>query len=131
MTRLHDWPQRLDSYVAGLRDVPFSWGAADCCQFIAGAIHAVTGEDLRELFPAYADEAEANVLLDQFGGLEGLLTHALGEPIHVSQMGRGDVCITSHDGAARVCTGGYLRAFGADGIDCVKRNRAAIAWRVG
>ena len=57
--------------------------------------------------------------------------NALGEPIHVSQMGRGDVCITSHDGAARVCTGDYLRAFGAGGLDCVKRNRASIAWKVG
>ena len=131
MSRLHDWPQRLDNYVVGLCDVPFAWGSADCCQFIAGAIHAVTGDDLRALFPAYADETEANVLLDQFGGLAGLLTHALGEPIHVSQMGRGDVCITSHDGAARVCTGDYLRAFGAGGLDCVKRNRASIAWRVG
>ena len=62
MTRLHDWPQRLDRYVAGLCDVPFAWGSADCCQFIAGAIHAVTGEDLRALFPAYADETDAQAL---------------------------------------------------------------------
>ena len=80
MSRLHDWPQRLDRYVAGLCDVPFAWGSADCCQFIAGAIHAVTGDDLRALFPAYADETEANVLLDQFGGLERRGIAAVDQP---------------------------------------------------
>lgn len=131
MSRLPDWPQRLDAYVESLRAVPFAWGSADCCQFIAGAIHAQTGEDLRELFDAYDSEEGAQAILDAHGGLEGLLAHALGEPVHVSQMGRGDVCITGHDGAARVCTGSYLVSFGQDGLDFVKRTRAAIAWRVG
>ena len=131
MNRLPDWPQRLDSYVEGLRSVPFAWGTADCCQFIAGAIHAVTGEDLRELFDPYDSEEGAQIILGQFGGLAGLMTRALGEPIHVSRMGRGDVCITDHDGAARVCLGSHLVSFGSDGLNFVKRNRAGIAWRVG
>lgn len=129
--RLHDWPQRLDAYIESQRGAFFAWGTSDCCQFIAGAIAAVTGNDLRALFAPYADEAGAKVLLDEHGGLAGLLSHALGDPIHVSQMGRGDVCITGHDGAARVCTGSYLVSFGQDGLDFVKRTRAAIAWRVG
>jgi hypothetical protein len=131
MNRLPDWPQRLNSYVEGLRSVPFAWGTADCCQFIAGAVLAITDEDHRALFGAYDSEEGAQTILDQFGGLEELLTHALGVPIHVSQMGRGDVCITDHDGAARVCLGTHLVSFGSDGLNFVKRNRAGIAWRVG
>jgi len=131
MTRLHDWPQRLDAYIEANRNQPFAWGVADCCQFIAGAIFAMTGENPALLFDAYDSEEGAQALLDEHGGLAGLLSHALGEPIHVSQMGRGDVCITVHDGAARVCTGSYLVSFGATGLDFCKRNRASMAWRVG
>lgn len=129
--RVHDWPQRLDAYIESQRSVAFAWASADCCQFIAGAIEAVTGEDLRALFSAYTDEAGAQVLLEEHGGLAGLLSHALGEPIHVSQMGRGDVCITRHDGAARVCTGSYLVSFGPAGLDFAKRILATTAWKVG
>jgi hypothetical protein len=129
--KLDDWPQKLDDYLLICRDDPFAYGVSDCCQFIAGAIEAITGEDLRELFPIYGSEEEAQIILDEHGGLAGLLTHALGDPIHVSQMGRGDVCITEPDGAARVCTGHFLVSRGADGLAWVNRRRAVMAWRVG
>jgi len=127
--RLDNWPQLLTQYIESKRNTPFAWGTADCCQFIAGAIAATTGEDPSVAFGSYEDEAGAQALLDGFGGLEGLITAALGGPMAAAQMGRGDVCIA--DGCACVCTGQNVVGYGAAGLVFVPRSRASLAWRVG
>lgn len=127
--RLANWPQLLTDYVESKRNTPFAWGTADCCQFIAGAVAAVTGVDHAVEFGPYEDEAGAQALLATYGGIEGLITHVLGEPVHVAQMGRGDVCIV--DGTAAVCTGQNVVSYGSNGLVFVPRSRASVAWRVG
>lgn len=128
-----DWPQRLAAHIESAGSQEFEYGTADCCQFVAGAVAAMTGADPRELFPPYASEAEAQAILDTHGGLAGLLSHAFGEPVHKSSMGRGDVSLVAGpDGAlcAAVWTG--TRAVGRGPVGAVEGAYDAVdmAWRV-
>lgn len=43
--RFADWRERLAAFVIARRNVPFAWGAADCCLMVADAVQAMTGED--------------------------------------------------------------------------------------
>ena len=43
LTRLRDWPERLDALLRSRASVPFEWGRNDCCTFVADAIEAMTG----------------------------------------------------------------------------------------
>lgn len=50
MQRYRDWPQRLSAYLRETSRTPFvsvdSYGERDCALFAAGAVQALTGEDL-------------------------------------------------------------------------------------
>ena len=58
---------------------PFTYGSADCCQFAAHVARALTGRDYMSAFQ-YANETEANALIDDRGGLESLVCSVLGAP---------------------------------------------------
>ena len=66
---------------------PFQYGD-DCCQFVNDVVRSLTGKHLASAF-RYKDEKTANAILDKHGGLEGLLTHVLGEPVN-----EGRVCLS-------------------------------------
>ena len=57
----------------------FTYGDADCCQFVAHVIKHISGKDYSAAF-AYNDETEANQLIVRFGSLKGLVTEILGNP---------------------------------------------------
>ena len=44
--RLPDWRPRLVAYLARITATPFAYGTHDCALFAAGAVEAMTGEDL-------------------------------------------------------------------------------------
>lgn len=44
--RLRDWRPRLVAYLETVREQPFVYGQHDCALFVAGAVQAMTGEDL-------------------------------------------------------------------------------------
>jgi hypothetical protein len=133
MSRFPDWPDRLAQYIASRRDTPFSYGNSghDCCQFAAMAVEAITGTN-----PAanwhYSCELGAAMLIKKAGGLESLITEALGEPVHVSRAGRGDIVLAELDrgDTIGVCLGRDC-VFPAD-VGTVMRPRASIrvAWKV-
>lgn len=45
MTRLPDWPDRLDALIDATRHAPFTWGEQDCCLWAVRAIDAMCGTD--------------------------------------------------------------------------------------
>ena len=132
MIRHQDWPTRLVEYIEQSRTVPFAYGSHDCCQFAAKAVAALTGENPAAAWH-YTNEIGAARLIVEAGGLEALITTAMGEPIHPSQAGRGDVVLADLElgPTIGVCLGRTC-AFATDPVGVVFRPRAAarMAWRV-
>ena len=50
MQRFADWPARLDSFLQSRRATAFTYGAHDCCLFVADAIVVMTGIDFAAEF---------------------------------------------------------------------------------
>jgi hypothetical protein len=68
MKRFDDWPGLLDTFVASRRDMPFRWGANDCCLFACDAVLIMTGEDLAHGFRAtYDTPHSAKKAIEDFG----------------------------------------------------------------
>lgn len=91
LNRINEWPEALSATVDAYRSRPHEWGRSDCCQFAAECILAMTGTDLREQFQPYADEDEAQSIIEDCGGVAGLVSLVLGDPKHVSRAQVGDV----------------------------------------
>ena len=129
--RRHDWPERLADFMDDVREEPFAFGTHDCCQFAAKAVEAMTGENPAAPW-AYDGEWGAKALLDANGGVEGLVTLALGAPVHPSRMQRGDVALADleHGPTAGICTGNAIAFPAAVGVIFHPRSVARLAWRV-
>lgn len=129
--RHHDWPERLAEFIESRRGEPFAFGTHDCCQFAAGAIEAITGDNPARHW-AYANELGAARIIHEAGSLEAVVTEALGDPVHPSQAGRGDVVIAELDrgDTVGVCLGNVC-AFAAEvGLLILPRTVARSAWKV-
>lgn len=130
--RISGWPGVLTARVEEWRHRPFAWGAADCCAFVADVTAAISGENRRSLFPAYATEAEANALLHEHGGMAGLLTRSFGPSKHPSRAMRGDVVMidVGNGPTACICLGAVSCAMGVGGLVFVPTAAASAAWNV-
>ena len=89
--RLPNWPSLLADEIERWRAYQFQWGTTDCCQFAGAAQYRITGVDRRSIFGCYESEFGAARILAEYGGMQGLLTAAWGEPKSVAMAGRGDV----------------------------------------
>lgn len=131
--RFHDWPEKLDAYIAERRDLPFAWGkgAQDCCSFAAGAVLAQTGVDPMATLPDYADAAEADLVIGE-QGLAPLLDERFPRRRSPGLMQRGDVCVALIKGreSVLVCIGAEIVGPGARGLVFLPRAEALIAWAV-
>lgn len=130
--RYQDWPQRLDAYIESRRATPFEYGSHDCCLFADGAVVAITGESRMASFD-YTSRLGAERLIRGAGTLDALVNRALGEPVHPSQAGRGDVVMADleHGATVGVCLGAVC-AFAAEPTGMTFRPRATVraAWRI-
>jgi hypothetical protein len=127
-----DWPERLAHYVEASRSAPFEYGKMDCCHFAGNAVEAMTGDNPMRSFD-YRNRLGAERLIRSAGTLDALVNRALGEPVHSSQAGRGDVVIADLEEGATVgiCLGEHC-AFVTDPAGITFRSRSVIraAWRV-
>jgi hypothetical protein len=135
MTRLPGWPARLIACVEAARDRPFAWGSHDCCTFAADCIQAVTGEDVRARagIGPYDNARVARKALGR-GGLKGLATRLLGEPLAFpAHAGRGDVALIRLGRRAwlGVVIDARVACVGPEGLVFVPRSGIAEAWPVG
>jgi hypothetical protein len=129
--RHHDWPERLASFIETRRETPFAYGTHDCCAFAGAVAEAITGTNPAAPFP-YDSQVGALRLIAEHGGLDKLLTAALGEPVPPAMAGRGDIVLADLEGGptAGVCIGRDC-AFPAD-VGVTFRSRAVVgmAWKV-
>lgn len=113
--------------------MPFAWGSNDCALFAADCVQALTGEHLCPDLRGYASAKGAMRRIKHAGGLRGLASLALGEPIPVLMAAPGDVVVirTGKREAMAVCNGGTAIAAGPAGMVAVSMQQALSAWRVG
>lgn len=132
MTRRDDWPERLAAHLEAARGRPFAWGAHDCCAWAADWIVAATGEDVFAPWRGYTDAREAMRRLESAGGVAGLWTQLLGQPIAPAFAQRGDVVLVEVDGreTAAVCVGEEIAAPGETDLVRVPARMGRCAWRV-
>lgn len=137
MTRLPDWPERLAAYLAAMRPLRYCLGRHDCATFAAGAVHAVTGLDVRPL--PWRSPVEASRVLRQLGGMRAAVGAVL-QPLASPQLAqRGDVVLVqapAHDGRARrqwlaVADGSRWWAPAVTGLESGSMAAAVAAWGVG
>lgn len=130
--RVANWPQLLAAKVEEWRQRPFAYGSADCLQFPAECVLAMTGIDHRDQFPKYESEVAAGRILVKHGGLEGLLTSVLGEPKPVAFAQRGDVLAGDFGNGmtAAVCLGVTCAGTGPDGLGFRRTLEATRAWSI-
>lgn len=133
MTRKHDWQLCLEAFVHERKSMPFAWGTNDCTIFAADCVQALTGVDV---VPAeargYTTERQAARILKERGGLIGIATAAMGEPLPPLLAGIGDVVLSkagAHDMLA-ICNGGTCIAPGPDGLVHLGMATATMCWRV-
>lgn len=128
--RADHWQQALHSVFAAAHGHRFRWGYHDCFQFAAKCVKAVSGVEYRRLFPKYKTRAEAEALLAAHGGARGLLIAALGEPVHVSRAGAGDVVLIDMGRGEQpaVCMGVECFAPGRSRLHPYPTKNATAAW---
>lgn len=127
--RAPNWQAELLEVFESARGRRFRWGFHDCCQFVRRCAIAVRGEPPRT-FPRYRTKSEALALLATHGGMQGLLTHAFGEPVHVSKAGMGDVVLVDMGMGPQpaVCMGLNCFAPGMKNLHHRPTSSAAAAW---
>lgn len=132
--RFEDWPRRLAAAIEAARGRPFCWGTHDCALFAAGVVEALTGKDFAaELRGRYTTRAEAVALLGARGGLEAVVTTALGSPrAYTALAQRGDVVmIDTDDGPALgICNGATAACAGPEGLQFAPMSLWQKAWEV-
>lgn len=108
----------------------FSYGHFDCCQLARDVFKAYRGFD-----PApdlkYESEEEALKIMQDHGGLEGLLTHILGGPIPVEETQTGDIVLVECKGqitGVRVPDGALVPV--KRGIDKMPLRYVFKGWRI-
>lgn len=129
--RVPGWQEALAKIFEGAHGKTFRWGRHDCCQFVARAAAAVTGDDRRALFPRYRSKTGAESILAECGGFEGLLTRAFGESVPVARAGMGDVVLVDmgkNGLQPAVCMGLNSYAPGRYGLEHRATSSAVAAW---
>lgn len=134
MSRLPDAVPRLAALISKAQGKRFRWGLWDCCQFGGRTVHALHGRDPREIFPAYRTKAEAERIIANCGGLEGLTRTALADypQIHPSRATFGNILLHDFGRGLQpaVCVGVYCLAPMRRGLDRRMTIDAFAAWDV-
>jgi len=135
LTRLPDWHARLVAYLAAASRTPFAPGAHDCALFAAGAVQAMTGNDLAEGWRGrYRTLAGGRRVLKREGVADHVALAARHlEEVPVSWAQPGDVAaVPTADGPALgVVQGASIYVVSAAGLGLVPLTAAARAFRVG
>lgn len=132
-TRHHDWQLRYEAFIAQRRAAPFAWGVNDCATFAADCVLALTGQDpAPPALRLHKTQKQALRALERHGGLSGIATAALGQPVAASQAGVGDVVLVKvgKRDALAVCNGQTAFGPSARGLVAVGMGCATLAWRV-
>jgi hypothetical protein len=134
MKRLNDWHARLVGYLHSATSTPFQYGHHDCTLFAAGAVRAMTGEDLAEGYRGrYTTLSGGLRVLRKAGYASHVdLVASVFEEVEPVFAVPGDlVVIESEDGdALGVVQGEAVYVLGMAGLSLVSAERARRAFRV-
>lgn len=127
--KLPDWQTRFEAFIASRQSTPFTWGSNDCGTFAADCVQALTGKEFGAGIRGYQTAQEAAEQLDRHGGVVGIATDALGQPLPASQAQVGDVVLAQSRGQdmLAICNGTTALAPGARGLVSVPFD--TICWR--
>jgi hypothetical protein len=133
--RRQDWPLRLNAWLDSVREKPFSWGAHDCVMGAADAVKMMTDEDPAKAYRGrYVTRTEAARVLVEHGGLEAMVTAALGAPLSNPKFAqRGDLVLVDSGAegpAIAVVILDKAAAPGPEGVVFVPMEAWQKAWRV-
>lgn len=142
MTRLPDWPERLDMAIDAARQRPFEWGAHDCVTFAAACIQAVTGTDPIADLRGWDSRDQAGDRVAQLSGRRhsglqsaiAIIFARYGWPeITPRRAGRGDICLVAvgQGRLTAVCLGAQLAAPGPRRLQHLPLTQALATWRIG
>ena len=133
MSRVDNWPARLNAFVERRRRMPFRWGVHDCCQFARAAVAELRGTDpasglaLRQ----YRRSSGAARLLRRLGGADALPGACGLAAIPVTQAGRGDlVCYEVNRPALGICLGAKSAFPGGHALVFIATLECQRAWKV-
>lgn len=133
--RKSDWEDRLNAYIAKVRDKPHAYGVHDCMIFSANAVQALTGRDLAKGHRRkYKDKIGAARHLKSLGfdSPEAMIDSLLDEkPVGFAQ--RGDIILTDDGIPGVVFDGDTALVIADDNLGLVRIPRAQWrkAWNVG
>lgn len=132
--RVPDWPGRLAEFIEERRSAALVYGVQDCCLFAADWVERATGVDPAALLRGtYHNAAGAARILARNGGVTGLATAALGQPVPSALAQRGDlVLVDGDDGRPALAVVIGDRAVGPSrfGLRFVPVPLSGEAWRV-
>jgi hypothetical protein len=125
-----DWLEQMHAAVGSYSARTLRYGSQDCFQFVAYVVRAMSGVDYREKFPLYRGRRAAMRLLEQHGGVCGLISSVLGEAKPGPSAARGDVvAVRVRDQVAcGVCLGTHCVTLGLNGLLYVTTDAALSAW---
>jgi hypothetical protein len=129
--KLHDWPSRFATFIAARTNLPFAWGANDCCSFAGDCVQALTGVDAAAQLRGHSSAKQAYRAVKRHGGIAGIATVALGPALPAAFAQVGDVVLAragKRDMLA-VCNGGTAFAPGPLGLVSVSMADATLCWR--
>lgn len=125
--RFDDWRPRLTAYLASVARKPFEMGQHDCALFAAGAVEAMTGEDIARGFRGYKT-LESGIKKARKKGYEDhvAIFAARFEDGEIAFANVGDVAVVDADEgpALGIVQGEFIYTAGPNGI-CLKPLRTA------
>lgn len=128
-----DWQARLTEYVVAVQRQAFEPGRMDCALFAAGAVHAMTGEDMAKGFRGYKTLAGGYRKLKAQGFADHVALAALRfkeVPPAFAQVGDVAAVPTDEGLALGIVQGEWIYVMRPDGLGIVSLLDAARAFRV-
>lgn len=128
--KLQDWSIRFDALIRARLTMPFEWGANDCCTFAADCVQAMTGSDCAASLRGHSTAKQSYRALKTHGGVIGIATAALGQPMPAAFAQVGDVVLSKagkRDMLA-ICNGTTALAPSASGLVSVALGD--LCWRI-
>ncbi len=93
MVRHQNWQRRFSEFLSEHKKMPFQWGENDCVLFVGKSVKAITDQDFYSQYH-YSNEEEAKKIIEDNGGIKGLISKALGDPhTNYKKAKRGDAVL--------------------------------------
>ena len=142
LSRVPQWPERLERWAVAMRGRRFQWGEVDCVLAACEAIEAMTGIDISGTFRGrYADGGGAASIIAELSadGLRGAVSRVaenVGCPEILPALARrGDAVLvrtlnTEAPESLGICIGARVLAAGPRGLVSLPMSAAIAAWRI-